>query len=254
MIRFIKIIVFIVPGLLLGCIEEYFPESDSNSGKIVIDGKLTDVPGIQVVRISRSTSISDPHFQPVSGCIVEVSDIQGNTFRYNEVNKGIYHREFMAHEVEIGEHYALHVVSPEGDEYCSDHVMMTDCPPVDTVYYREESLVSLEEDFNDEGVQFYVNINAGANDSRYYAYQLEETWETYTPLTIEYIYDSARVMTAPDYLSGLNHCWMRGIVEKFHVASTHDKTENKLTGIPLHYVSSNTARLKHKYCLQVNQL
>ena len=254
MIRLNKIILFIVLGFLFSCIEEYYPESGETNEKIVIDGKLTNLTGIQSVRISRTVSITESSFRPVVGCIVEVTDNHGNSFEYFEARDGVYRREFKESEVEIGDSYALRVITPEGEEYVSDYVMMTESSPVDSVYYREESLVSFGEDFNYEGIQFYIDINASVNDSRYYGYQLVEAWETYTPYTIEYVYDSGKVMTAPDELAGLNHCWMNSNVEKFYVASTHDQIENKLSGVPLHYVNSSTARLKHKYGLKVMQL
>lgn len=248
------ILIFFAALLNNGCIEEYTPEFRKSSEKLVIDGSITNLEGNQNIRISKSTSVSSPFFNGVSDCFVEIIDDQGNSYSYQESSKGNYSRTFTADEAGVGSSFALHVVTNDGKEYMSDFVTMMDCPEIDSVYYRQEKLYSLGDEFNYDGVQFYIDIDAPDDYSRYYAYQLNETWEVLTPFTTEYVYDSLRVMVVPDELVGLNHCWQSSSVEDYFVASTADNEMNRIKGVRLHYVSNYSSRLTIKYSVKVNQM
>lgn len=252
--KFYHITIFLTSLSLLGCIEEYIPEFKESSEKIVIDGSINNLEGKQYVRISKSTSVASPSFNGISGCFVEIIDNLGNSFVFIESTPGYYIRSFTSDETSVGNSYTLHVITSDGNEYMSDYVVMQDCPEIDSVYYHQEKVYSLGEEFNYDGVQFYVDINTTENFSRYYAYQLEETWEVVTPYVAEYVYDSSKVMVVPDHLIGLNHCWQSNFVEDFFVASTASNSENKLQGARLHYVSNYSSRLTIKYSIRVRQM
>lgn len=235
------------------CIEEYFPDDEGQSGKIIIDAILSDREGEQSVRVSRSSSISSPSFDAVEGCSVDVLDEDGNLFHYQVSNDpGIYRRTYAPGELETGKTYALRVVTSDGEEYMSDYETMLAAEPIDTIYYREEGLASLDDDFTTEGVRFYVDIKASEDKEKYFAYIVNETWEAYTPYKIAYIYDSAEVLTPYDNLAGVSHCWMNKTIDRMYVAGAEDN--NGLKGIPLHYVNTYTSKLKYKYSLLLYQL
>ena len=71
--------------LLQACIEPYEPVINETQEVMVIDGMISDRPGLHQVRVSISTPYSDPEFRPVAGCVVSVTDDQGNMeFRFRE--------------------------------------------------------------------------------------------------------------------------------------------------------------------------
>ena len=250
----VLIILLTFSTLLCSCIEEYYPEDDNNNRKIVIEGILNDIAGRQTVNISYSSSIAQPEFTPFTGCLVEVYDAQNNVFQYDERSDGRYTRDFSEDEITAGNSYILRVLSPNGDEYLSDYVVMNSSKPVDSIYYIEEDVFSFGSEYNYEGVQFYADIRQAGDSAEYYAFQILETWETYTPLNIQYVYDSLKIIPVYDYLAGRNHCWLNNRVEQVFVAATTDQVDGISKNNSLHFVDNYSSRLKYKYSILVYQL
>lgn len=87
---------FILYSLLIvltGCTEERIVDLpiDDMSGKIVIEGNVTDLSGPYFVKVTRSGKISEPNtISPVNNAVVVISDNSGqtDTLKYE---KGLYH-------------------------------------------------------------------------------------------------------------------------------------------------------------------
>ena len=83
------------------CIEPFQPVIEESQEVLVINGVITDRPGIHQVTISRSTPYNDPLFNPVSGCVVRVEDDRGNIAVYEETDLGIYEANLNASFLDI---------------------------------------------------------------------------------------------------------------------------------------------------------
>ncbi|MCK4855890.1 MAG: DUF4249 family protein, partial [Bacteroidales bacterium] len=147
-------------SLLGGCIYEYNPDIEGNSGALVINGKVTDQEGYQYIEISRSYAPYDPdNERPVSGYIVEIQDDEGNSFPGEEFEPGLYacwmDQEYLA----PGTSYRLIVSNERGNLYVSDFDELLPCPDIDSITYEIQEKETANPDLNYLGLQFFVNTD-----------------------------------------------------------------------------------------------
>ncbi len=85
----ISLLLLVIFGIT--CVERYYPEdNDMKTGTLVINAHLTNVPGEQVIEISRSVGLNYPSFDPVSGSFAEVIREDGEFKEFSEFKPGYY--------------------------------------------------------------------------------------------------------------------------------------------------------------------
>ena len=126
-------------SLLRSCVERYYPEEDElKTGTLVINAHLTNIPGEQVIEISRSAPLIDPSFDPVSGCLAEVIREDGEFREFLEFSPGYYKAELDDAFLQTGATFMLHVSTPDGQEYESTFDKLRPVPDIDSLYYKVE--------------------------------------------------------------------------------------------------------------------
>ncbi len=243
-------VIFLVLG---SCIEPFKPDlGESAADGYVVYGQVSDREGYQYVTISQASQVYDPEFKPLVGCQVTVLDDQGNTYSLQEQEGGRYRVWMDKAGLQPGTSYQLRVITPAGVEITSDYDKMPPGTPVDSVYF---TLVPHPPDNPLEdvpGLQFYVDLEAGASDSRYYRWELTETWERHSSYPIEYWYDGRYHHTdPPDYSHMI--CWNTERIGDIYTLSTDNLSRNEYNGFELNFTGNNTSRLAVQYSLLVEQ-
>ena len=77
-------IIFLLLLVFKACIDPFEPEIVSTQEDMVIDGMITDRPGLHQVRVSTSTPYTDPQLNSAGRSVAHVSDDQGNMEFYAE--------------------------------------------------------------------------------------------------------------------------------------------------------------------------
>ena len=244
-------------GLLLilgGCIKPYYPKFNEDSiQKWVVEGMISNQEGWQEVRISISSSYFIAEFVGVEDCEVEIWDDLNQKFTLEEVNKGIY-RVWMSQEYLVpGRSYKLHVKTSDGNILESTFDQMPVGPEISDTYFEIKDLPTSEPDEWLSGIQFYTDLNAGEDDSRYYRWRVTETWEYESAYPKEYYYDGEiQRYVPPD--SSQYYCWDTEQIDEVFTITTENLSENTFTKIPLHFVSSKTDQLSKLYSIFVEQI
>ncbi len=98
-------------------------------------------------------------------------------FTQNETQTGVY----TLWSVSIGtdQQYRLRIRTSNGREYLSDYVAVKRTPPIQSVDWTA----------GDDGVRISVTTQDPENNTWYYRWELEETWEFMTPFAINYIFN-----------------------------------------------------------------
>jgi hypothetical protein len=82
---------FIVVVLMAGCTKVIDLKLGNDSGKLVIEGNLTQQSGSQYVKLSKNVPFTNTNtYPPVTGAKVVISDNNGNTYPFNEISPGTY--------------------------------------------------------------------------------------------------------------------------------------------------------------------
>jgi hypothetical protein len=125
--------------------------------------------------------------------------------------------------------------------------------PVDSLYgIKEYHYSSVTGQETSGGIQYYVDLDAPEDASRYYRWVLEETWEEHSEDEIWGVYDGLNInLFYPR--DSLYTCWKTKDVTGLYSVSTILLSENRIKKIPLHFVESTSPKLDIKYCATIKQ-
>lgn len=222
------------------CVETFYPDIEEYENILVVDGMVTDEKRPCLVRLSRTFSYEDFNASPESGATVIILDDKGLPFYLEETSPGNYYTDTSSFRGEAGSQYQLHIILADGKEYQSDYVMLKKAPPVEDLDVRYEEKETSVQDVVTNGIQFYLNTYDPQNETRYYRWEWEETWEFTVP------------MRAPDKADRYK-CWKSNVSRSIMLGNTNHLTSDRIIDYPLHFVSDETNRLRILYSLLVRQ-
>lgn len=248
---FFLAVVFVALGIQQ-CVEPFNPPITNYSDLLVISGTLTDEPGSQTITVSRTTSYTDSAYVPENGCSVMVIDDKGNIVSYAGKGEGKYVAELAGDELQYGTSYMLRVIDNNGDVYESDYQTLNPAPIIDSLTASYQPKTTAENPEGLKGYQFYVSTSDRGGQTRYYRWDMEETWEYHSPYTVFAMWDGTLHL---NYFFPDNRtvCWMTREVQGIYTATTRDMAEDVLKNIKLNYVSTQTDRLMWRYSLLVRE-
>jgi hypothetical protein len=245
-------VILIIAVLITTCVEPFTPDIKESQELMVVEGLLTDQPGYQYIYVSRSSPFSNPELLPEEQCLVMVVDDKGNSYLFSEQEPGAYSCWMTRSRLIPGTAYKLIIHAGKGKAYESDYeLLQTRCPSIDSVYFEIENRETSDPEQPMQGIQFYIDLEAGEDQPRNYRWELVETWEYYAAHYIQYYYDGA-LHYMPDPMLYYK-CWYTGRISNIYTMSTKQMLSNKIHKYPLNYVSNRTNRLRIRYSLFVKQ-
>lgn len=243
----------IITLIFTSCIKEFDPVIKStDEKKYVVTGSVSTADSAQTVNVSMTSPIEAPGYLPVSGCIVNILDDNGNTFNLVETGNGNYSVVIDQMYLTAGTSFKVTVNTPDGKLIESDYDMLTSSPAVDSVYYIREDQEGLIEGEFLKGIQFYLDLDGAETGTRYYRWEAEETWEYHADYYREWYYDGeVHHIWPPD--SSLKICWRTRYIPRIFTLTTGNLVENKFKKLPLHFVDNLTTKLAYGYSLLIKQ-
>jgi len=252
-------VIIIITGFILfalSCISPFEPDyKGGEHGLLVVDGSLVKGLETQVITISRASSISQPEFRPVENCQVKITDESGNEFLFNEEANGKYTAHIDDALLNYDTRYRLVFNTPSGENYESGYQKLLRTAAVDSVYRLKEYYYNPDSANYTKGLQFYVDLDAPDDASRYYRWQIEETWEIRAWWKIYGVYDGNTITLDSDGWpsDSLYYCWPTKMATGIYTYSTNNLSHNILKKIPLHFKPSYSPDMTIKYCATVRQ-
>lgn len=235
------------------CIDPFEPVIHEKQEVFVIDGMISDKPGIHRVTISRNTAYNKPSFAPLSGCVVSVTDHMGNMEFYSEdINReGVYEAWLDEPFLGVGKSYSVQVVTPSNREYVSDYDTLLSCPLIDSLYYIPEKSGGTDPDEIWNGLQFHNDVRGDTGGARNFRWKATATWIYHPPLVACQKWYNGRYV--PFSSDSLSTCYVTEPISTIFTGSTRQLTENSIYQNKLHYVSDQTPRLRERYSLLLEQ-
>jgi hypothetical protein len=238
-IRHIYLIVLLV--YCSSCIVQFIPEIDEDKDVLVVEGLITDLAGVNTVKLSRSQPLGKKYTPtPVKGYIVKISDDLGNTYTLRESSAGTYVTNAATFRGVIGRKYTLHInnnASYNNLNFESFPMELRSVPPIDSLFYEKEVIKPADEYGQaNEGCQVYLSTHDPSNTCRFYRWEFSETWEFKLPFPV------------------INYrCWLSSNSLSINVKSTSVLINDKIDKFPINFISNETDRLKVQYSILVNQ-
>ena len=226
--------------LFNSCITKFIPQTSENKELLVVEGLITDQPGINTIKLSKSLPLGGSSAaKPLKGCIIMISDDNNTYYSLNETVDGTYVTDPTIFRGAVGRQYTLHIntnASANNHNYESFPVEMKPVPPIDSVYYEKMTLNENNGIISQEGCQIYLNTHDPTNLCKFYRWEYSETWEFRLP-----------------YQVTNNVCWISDNSNVINIKNASILDEDKIERYPLDFISNATDRLNFKYSILVNQ-
>lgn len=254
-VNFISIVLVIL--LLQACVDMYLVETANSEKSVVVDALITNDSEEQKIVLSYSTQLGAPEFIPIKNADVVVMDKAGNIFEFTEEfnERGTYIGLIPLEYLVPGNSLkiSINLQNDEG-EYESTFVDILPSPPIDSVYYEiNNDYYAHNSDYQQKGIEFFLDVKANQEFGSYYKWVIEETYEYHSTWPLEkYWAGEIRKYNPPRYKYFT--CYKTRSIPSIAIATTANLDENLYLQYPLLFVSNETQRLYHRYSLFVKQL
>jgi hypothetical protein len=234
------IAVFLILATYNSCVINYVPEISDYEEVLVVEGLITDQPGIYTIKISKSQPIwkrLSP--KPLTGCIVSISDDLGQKYSLKESGGsfGVYVTDSAGFRGVIGREYSLHIRTTTESlnlNYESLPMKMVPVPPIDSIYYEKK--IFLKSGLPVEGCDIYLNTHDPLNKCKFYRWEYSETWEFHLPF---------------DFPNSV--CWISNNPAEILIKDVSLLSEASIIRNPVISIKDPVDRLGIKYSILVNQ-
>jgi len=232
--------------LFSNCVEEFNPEAQGYENLLVVDAFLSDSDESFTVTLSRSFPIDTTQFIPESGAFVSLSSESGETHNLQETGSPGNYQTNGNIMTQVGQSYKLSIQTQNGNQYESSEVTMRKTPEIDSITFRYEEKTTA----GLQGMQVYANTHDPANNTWYYRWEWDESWEFSMPYD-SYLYWEDDMIILRD--ERIYRCWKYDSSTSIDISSSKSLTEDRISDFPLIYVTTQTDRLERKYSLLVKQ-
>jgi hypothetical protein len=141
--------------------------------------------------------------------------------------------------------YRLHIKTTSGKEYLSDYVSQKNAPPIDSVNWIQ----------SDTGIRIFVNTHDPLNNTRYYRWDYQETWEFFSPFTSNLILrPSDTTVIGRDSTNVLIfHCWHHDQSTAIFLGSSARLSTDLISLAPLLTIPAASQQISVEYSILVRQ-
>ena len=230
--------------LFANCITEFDPPSQGYDNLLVVEAFLSDGDDPFEVKLSRSMPIDTSGLIPEVGATIRLYNLDGEFYNLREETNGRYQHPPI--NPQVGESYQLFIRTRDGNNYESSSVTMRSTPKIDSVTYRyiERPEMGLK------GIQTFVNTHDPNNNTWYYRWIWDETWEFRTAYQSQHVYEDGMIFLRED---NIYKCWKNSESTSIKIATSKNLTEDIISQYPIWYVTTATDRLGDRYSMNLKQ-
>ncbi len=239
-ILFYFVIVFFA-FVIGGCKEAYEPAVQSLANNyLVVEGVLNS-KGLTIIKLSRAVKVSSKEIKGELHAKVTIESSNKTTYTLTEKGNGEYSAII---PVNNNEKYRLYIKTTDGKEYASAFVSPLQTPPIDEINWKREK----------DGVQIYTNTHDPNNNTWYYRWEYEETWE-FVPeylSNLDYIESTSRFVDAP-FTRFPSVCWRSEKSNVIILASSKRLSSDVIYLNPTSFIPPKSEKLSIRYSILAKQ-
>ena len=248
-ILFLYIVFLII--VTAGCKEKYLPSRSSPiTGYLVVEGFISSGQEPTSITLSRAIELVDSvNILYEHNAVVNIESDNNETFPLYENGNGVYVSSSL--NLNNNQKYHLTIKTQDGKEYASDFATVKRTPAIDSISWKREN----------GGVKIYVNTHDPQNNTKYYHWKYEETWEFHAAYysSLIYLYDQAGTPFAVGYRNAdqsvdttIHKCWNTVNSTNINLGSS-EKLSEDLIYLPLIYIDPSSEKLSVLYSFNVRQ-
>jgi len=215
---------WVIVWLLAGssCKDLYNPPLVSKDyNYLVVEGFIDNGAAPTHIRLTRTRRLGlEARIVPEFKAKVSVVGEGNESYALTEGGEGDY---FTTLTLDNAKKYSLLIKTADGNEYRSAAVSLKKAPPIDSVYWER----------NQEGVQIYLSTHDPENNTTYYRWEYEETWEYHMYDTSFFEFKPNLLKVVPRDTPLVNVCWRTLLSNNILLGSTEKFTTDLIQAFPL---------------------
>lgn len=247
-----KLFIYIIFLIIFAeCKEKYIPSVQSPpTGYLVVEGFINSGLEPSKITLTRTTKLFDlVNIIYEHNAIVNIEGENNETFPLYENGNGVYISSSL--NLNNNEKYRLKIKTQDGKEYASDFTPVKLTPDIDSISWKREN----------GGVKIYVNTHDPQNNTRYYHWKYEETWEFHSTYysSLVYIYNQNNMPIGVSFRNAtqspdttIYKCWNTVNSTNINLGSS-EKLSQDVIYLPLVYIEPASVKLSVLYSINVRQ-
>jgi hypothetical protein len=249
-----KIFYYILVLAAAGCKEVYeSPYKSPSTGYLVVEGVINSGQGETTLILTRTTKLDNRNLQFEQGALVKVEGEDNSSYSLPETGFGKYSAANL--NLTAGRKYRLNIKTSAGKQYLSDFAVAKNNPLIDSISWKREN----------DGVQMYINTHDPLDNTRYYQWEYDETWEFRSPFTSSLKYKIEKGPRGLDVYSVVYRdsstfsydpkiftCWQFNSSKSLLLGSSA-KLSKDIIYLPLAFVPQGSQKMTVLYSINVRQ-
>lgn len=235
-----QVILFTI--LLAGCRKPYNPPVINASNEyLVVEGVINPGSDPTIIKLSYTVNLSTKRIaKPVPGGTLTVESDQHTLYPLTDAGNGTYVSAGL--NLDHSHTYRLDITTPDKKQYQSGLQPVMTTPPIDSVGFLVQN----------NGIQLYVNTHDPNNNTRYYRWEYQETWQFHAEHRSDYITNGTAVVAR-----GANQmvfdCFGNDTSSSITLGSSAKLSQDVIYQNPITQVASTSEKLETKYSILVKQ-
>jgi hypothetical protein len=235
---------FLIIAIVLsqGCVEKFeAPATIANKNFLVVDGSIKSGADSTIIKLSRTRNLGDSvSYVPELNAhlFIEKDGVIQHSFQ--DLGNGRYF-SFVPF-LDKNSKYRLRIETSGGKQYLSDEMPVMDTPPIDSVPFV----------VNASTVTFFVNTHDPKNNTWYYQWEYEETWEYHSKIRSELEYVNGEVIPRVP-ANNIFICYRGEKSSEILLGSSFNLAEDIIYQQRLFTIPPNSIKVSVRYSLLVKQ-
>ena len=175
---YIACFILIAAMITLSCRQVYEPAIiKANKNFLVVEGNINAGPqAVTTILLSRTRNITDSVYTsvPEANALVTIISNSGNNYQLHEQGKGVYISDEL--NLNPAAQYQLQIITSDNSQYLSDLVAVKQTPAIDSIHWVYTP---------GTGVTLFANTHDPQNNTRYYRWEYDQTWEYHATFNAE---------------------------------------------------------------------
>lgn len=241
--NYIKAVFFFVLLFSLACKKPFVHDGITESpSSLVVEGVI-NTAGQTNIYLSRTLKLADKlNISSETKAKVQVEGQNNVIFPLSENTAGIYSAAQL--NLNPNQQYRLRIKTASGKEYLTDLMTVRATPAIDSVNWERTG----------EGVKIYVNAHDSNNNTKYYQWDYEETWEIHSSAFSEMIYkDGGMLGRNQNEINSMYTCWRNEKSTGLLIASTAKLSADVVHRFPLVTIQNRAEKLDVRYSILTKQ-
>jgi hypothetical protein len=248
-----KKLLYLLFSISLFCCRDRYesPVISPDTGYLVVEGFINTGLGGTSISLSRVNKLNDPVIAKVTGAVVQVEADNNQVYPLAAKADGVYASEQLV--LQNDRSYRLTIRTPDNKEYQTAFAKPVATPAIDSISWQ----------YTDSGLEIFVNTHDPANNTKYYRWQYEQTWEIRSSYYSTLKYVTTQVQGRPFYSVDFLfpngapdttkiRCWQGNNSTTIILGSTAKLTKD-IISMPLIDIPRGTRPLSIMYSVLVRQ-